>query len=131
MDKIVVAGIAPEDAHSFAGRRANDNRRISIMFCVTEKCKNAVIYKDGHCLVCHDLLPKKLIMEFFIGVGGGGCEKVKFFRGNQCLTCYRHPDEKNMREAKKAAEPKCTIDGCGRNEYRSYGLCNKHYCGQC
>ena len=41
--------------------------------------------------------------------------------------CYYHPDAKKMREAKKAAVPKCSIDGCGGNELRSYGLCNKHY----
>jgi hypothetical protein len=32
-----------------------------------------------------------------------------------------------MREEKKAARPKCIIDGCGGNELRSYGLFKKHY----
>jgi hypothetical protein len=32
-----------------------------------------------------------------------------------------------MREAKKAAVPKCSIYGCEGNELRSYGLCDKHY----
>ena len=129
MDKIVMTGTATKDAPSFAGRRANDNRRISTIFCATENCENTVQYKYGLCKRCHELLPKKkLITEFCIGVGGGGCEKVKFYRGNQCQTCYMHPDEKKMREAKKAADPKCTIHGCRRSEFRpSYGLCSKHY----
>ena len=132
MDKIVIAGIASKDASSFAGRRASDNRRICTIFCATEKCKNTMQYKDGHCQLCHDLLPK-LITEFCIGVGSGGlvCEKVKFYQGNQCRTCDDHPDKKRMREAKKAAEPKCTIDGCRRTEYRSCRLCSKHYPEQC
>jgi hypothetical protein len=60
------------------------------------------------------------------GVGGRVCgEKIE--RVNQCLKCYYHPEEKKMREAKKAAAPKCRINGCGGNEFRSYGLCGKHY----
>jgi hypothetical protein len=31
-----------------------------------------------------------------------------------------------MRETKKAARPKCSIDGCIGNEFRSYELCDKH-----
>jgi len=32
-----------------------------------------------------------------------------------------------MRERKKAALSKCSIDGCRGNEFRSYGFCGKHY----
>ena len=32
-----------------------------------------------------------------------------------------------MREGKKATVSKCSIDGCRGNEFRSYGLCGKHY----
>ena len=78
-------------------------------------------YIDEHCQPCHDLAPKKLKAEFCIGVGVGGrvCEEGK--------ECYDHPKAKKMREAKKAAVPKCCIDGCEGNELRSYGLCNKRY----
>ncbi len=37
-----------------------------------------------------------------------------------------NPEAKKMREEEKAARPKCTINGCGGNEY-SYGLCVNHY----
>ncbi len=32
-----------------------------------------------------------------------------------------------MRKEKKAARPKCRIDGCGGIELRSFGMCVKHY----
>jgi hypothetical protein len=75
---------------------------------------------------CHDLLPKKSKTEFCIGVGDRVCGR-EIYRGNQWRKCYDHPDEKKMREEKKAARPKCTINGCVRNELRSYKLCSKHY----
>jgi hypothetical protein len=60
---------------------------------------------DGHCGSCRKWVPKKLKAEFFIV--------------NQCYECHSHPEEKKMREEKKAARPKCTIDGCGVIEVRS------------
>jgi hypothetical protein len=109
------------------GRRANDNRRIGTRgSCATENCKNTMKYADGLCNPCHNRVPEKLKAEFCIGIGGRVCGR-EIYQGNQCRKCYNHPDEKKMREAKKAAKPKCTIDGCGRSELRSYGLCDKHY----
>jgi hypothetical protein len=111
---------------SLGGRRSQDSRRIGTRGCATENCENTVHYTDGHCKHCHDLLPKKLKAEFCIGVGGRVCGRV-IERGNQCRKCSDHPDEKKIRAAKKAARPKCTINGCRLNELRSYGLCEKHY----
>jgi hypothetical protein len=88
-------------------------------------CKNTVQHKDGHCDPCHKLVPKKLKTEFCIGVGGRICGR-ELYRVNQCRKCYEHPKEKKMREAKKAARQKCSIDGCIGNEIRSYRLCDKH-----
>ena len=68
----------------------------------------------------------KLKAEFCTGIGGRVCGRESF-RVNQCRKCYSHPEEKKIREAKKAASPKCRIDGCIGNEFRSYGLCVKHY----
>jgi hypothetical protein len=50
-----------------------------------------------------------------IGIGGMVCGR-KIERVNQCYKCYDHPKAKKMREAKKAARPKCSIYGCGGNE---------------
>ena len=124
IDVIVAAGIAPENARSHKARRAQDGRRICDIFCATENCENTVQFKDGHCQPCHDLLPKKLKAEFCTGVGGRVCGR-KIEKVNQCRKCYYHPEAKKMREAKKSAEPKCTIDGCRGNDYRSYRLCKK------
>jgi hypothetical protein len=85
-----------------------------------------VQHKDGLCDPCHKLVPRKLKAELCIGVSGRVCGR-KIEQVNQCFKCYYHPEEKKMREAKKAAIPKCRINGCGGNELRSYGLCKKHY----
>ena len=122
--------VAASELGSMGGRRSCDCRRICTISCATENCKNTVQYIDGHCQPCHDLLPKKLKAQFCIsvsvGVGGRVCGE-KLYRGNQCFKCYYNPEAKKMREEKKAARPKCTINGCGGNEFRSYGLCDKHY----
>jgi hypothetical protein len=123
---ILRTGIALEEAGGERGRRAQDNRRIGTRGCATEKCKNTIQHTDGLCGRCRDLVPKKLKAEFCIGVGGRECGG-KIYRVNQCRKCYDHPEAKNMREEKKAAIPKCRIDGCGGNEVRSYRLCEKHY----
>ena len=119
---IVRTGIAHEEAASEGGRRACDSRRMCTNFCVTENCKNTVQQIDGHCNPCHNLVPKKLTAEFCIGVGGRVCGR-EIERVNQCRKCYHDPEEKKMREEKKAARPKCTIDGCIGNKFKSYGLC--------
>ena len=124
INTIVVTGIAREEASSSEmGRRMNDSRRICTKICATENCKNVVVFKD-HCGSCQ---PKKLKVEFCIGVGGRVLCVREIFRMNQCRECYYDPEEKKMREEKKAARPKCKIDGCGGNELRSYGLCENHY----
>ena len=126
IDAVVATGIAPEDAPSYTAKRACDSRRIRTIICATENSKNTVQHLDGHCNPCHKLVPRKLKAEFCIGVRGrvcgGGIERV-----NQCYKCYSIPEEKKMREANKAALPKCSIYGCGGNELRAYGLCRKHY----
>jgi hypothetical protein len=119
-------GIALEEAAGEKGRRAQDNRRIGTRGCATENCKNTIKHTDGLCNRCHDLVPMKLKAEFCTGIGGRVCGR-EIERGNQCRKCYEHPEAKKMREEKKAASPKCRIDGCGGNECRSYGLCQKHY----
>ena len=53
--------------------------------------------------------------------------KILQMRVNLCNKCYSDPEAKKMREEKKAARSKCTIDRCGGIEVRSYGLCGKHY----
>jgi hypothetical protein len=78
------------------------------------------------CQRCHDLVPKKLKAEFCTGVSGRVCGR-EIERGNQCTKCYNKPEAMKMRKEKKAARPKCRIDGCGGNEFRSYGLRDKHY----
>jgi hypothetical protein len=123
---ILRTGIALEEAAGEKGRRANDNRRIGTRGCATENCKNTVHNIDGLCDRCHDLVPTKLKAEFCTAVGGRVCGR-EIERGNQCINCYYDPEEKKMRKEKKAARPKCRIDGCGGNECRSYGLCQKHY----
>ena len=126
IDAIVASGTAREDAPSYAARRTCDSRRICTISCATENFKNRVVHKDGYCNPCHILVPKKLKAEFCIGVGGRICgEKIE--RVNQCRTCYYNPEAKKMREAKKAALPTCSIDGCRGNELRSCRLCYKHY----
>ena len=89
--------------------------------CATENCRNVVVKKD-HCERCQ---PKKLKVEFCIGVGGRVCGK-EIYQSNQCRKCYNDPEEKKMREEKHAARPRCTTNGC-RHELRLYGLCQKHY----
>jgi hypothetical protein len=126
LDAIVATGIAPNDAPSYAARRACDSRRISSISCATDNCKNTVQHTDRHCNRCHKPVPRKLKAEFCIGIGGMVCGR-KIERVNQCYKCYDHPEAKKMREAKKAARPKCSIYGCGGNEVRSYGLGIKHY----
>ncbi len=79
------------------------------------------IYRDGHWDPCHKLVPRKLKAEFCIGLSGRVCGR-EIFRVHKCRKCYYDPEEKKMREEKKAARPKCRIDGCGGNELRSYGL---------
>jgi hypothetical protein len=124
---ILRTGIALKEAAGEKGRRAQDSRRIGTRGSyATENCKNAMKYADGLCNPCHNRVPEKLKAEFCIGIGGRVCGR-EIYRGNQCTKCYYDPDEKKTREAKKAAKPKCTIDGCGRSELRSYGLCEKHY----
>ena len=127
---ILRTGIALEEAAGELSRRAQDNRRIGTRVCVAENCKNTIQHTDGLCDRCHDLVPKKSKAEFCISVGGRVCGR-KIYRVNQCRKCYDHPEEKKMREEKKAekkaAIPECRIDGCGVNEFRSYGLCEKHY----
>ena len=123
---ILRTGIALEEAAGEKGRRAQDSRRIGTRGCATENCKNTVQCIDGHCQPCHDLVPKKLKAEFCTGVGGRVCGR-EIERVNQCRKCYEHPEEKKIREEKKAARPKCRIDGCRGNQFRSYGLCKKHY----
>ena len=81
---------------------------------------------DRHCNPCHKRVPKKLKAEFCIGIGDRVCGR-EIERVNQCKKCYVGPEATKMREEKKAARPKCTIDGCGDNEFRSYGLCSKQY----
>jgi hypothetical protein len=124
---ILRTGIALEEAAGEKGRRANDNRRIGTRDCATENCKNTIHHTDGLCNRCHDLVPTKLKAEFCTGVGGRVCGREMIHRGNQCRKCYDHPEAKKTRETKKAEKPKCRIDGCGVNEFRSYGLCDKHY----
>jgi hypothetical protein len=85
-----------------------------------------VQHKDGYCNPCDNLVPKKLKAELCIGVSGRVCGR-EIELVNQCRKCYYDPEEKKMREEKKAAIPKCRIDGCGGNELRSYGLCQTHY----
>jgi hypothetical protein len=85
-----------------------------------------VQHKDGYCNPCDNLVPKKLKAELCIGVSGRVCGR-EIELVNQCKKCYRHPDAKKMREAKKAEKSKCRINGCGGNEFRSYGLCQTHY----
>jgi hypothetical protein len=110
---ILRTGIALEMAVGERARRANDNRRIGTRgSCSTENCKNTIQQPDGLCNPCHDLVPTKLKAEFCAGVGGRVCGRV-IERGNQCLKCYYKPEEKKMRKEKKAARPKCRIDGCG------------------
>ena len=84
-------------------------------------CKNRVQQIDVLCGPCHKRVPKKLKAVFciIVGVGDRVCGR-EIYRGNQWRKCYDHPDEKKMREEKKAARPKCTINGCVRNELRSY-----------
>jgi hypothetical protein len=123
---ILRTGIALEEAAGKKSRRAQDSRRIGTRGCGTENCKNGVIYTDGLCSRCHDLVPMKLKAEFCTGVGRRVCGR-EIDHGNQCRKCYYDPEEKNMRKEKKAARSKCRIDGCGGNECRSYGLCVKHY----
>jgi hypothetical protein len=110
------------EAASELGRRGADNRRIGTRGgCATENCKNTMQYIDGHCKACHYLLPKKLKAEtcISIDVGGRVCRR-ELFRGNQCRKCYDCPEEKKMRDEKKAARPKCTINGCKYTESRAY-----------
>ena len=71
-------------------------------------------------------MPKKLKAELCIGVTGRVCGR-EIELVHQCRKCYYDPEDKKMREEKKAARSKCTIDGCGGIEVRSYGLCGKHY----
>jgi hypothetical protein len=124
---ILRTGIALEEAAGENGRRAQDSRRIGTRgSCATENCKNTIQQPDGLCNRCHDLVPTKIKAEFCTRVGGRVCGR-EIEKGNQCRKCYEHPEEKKMRKEKKAARPKCRIDGCGGNEYRSYGLCVKHY----
>ncbi len=126
LDAIFETGIAPNDAPSYAARRACDSRRISSISCATENCKNTVQHTDRGL----QLLPQTGTQEVkggvLIGIGGMVCGR-KIERVNQCYKCYDHPKAKKMREAKKAARPKCSIYGCGGNEFRSYGLFIKHY----
>ena len=126
IDAIFRTGIAREEAVSEGGRRSCDSRRICTISCATEKCKNTVQQIGGYCGPCHNLVPKNIKAEFCIGVGGRLCGR-KIERVNQCRKCYYDPEEKKMREAKKAAVPTSIIDGCRGNEVRSYGLCQKHY----
>ena len=90
--------------------------------------QNTVQQIDGLCDRCHNRVPKKFKAEFSISVGVGDrvCGR-EIYRGNQCRKCYEHPEAEKIREEKKAARPKCTINGCGGNELRSYELCSKHY----
>ena len=71
-------------------------------------------------------MPKKLKAELCIGVTGRVCGR-EIELVHQCRKCYYDPEEKKMREEKKAAIPKCRIDGCRGIELRSYGLCQTHY----
>ena len=121
-DAILRAGITLEEAAGELSRRANDNKRIGTRDCATESCKNTIKHADGLCDLCHKRVPEKLKAEFCIGVGGRVCGR-EIELVNQCKKCYRHPDAKKMREAKKAEKSKCRINGCGGNEFRSYRLC--------
>ena len=111
---------------SLGGRRAQDSRRICTKSCATENCKNTVHNIDELCDRCHKRVPKKSKAEFCIGVGDSVCGRG-IERENQCIKCYNKPEAKKMRAAKYAARPKCTIDGCRRNELLSYGVCRMHY----
>jgi hypothetical protein len=121
-DAILRAGITLGEAAGELSRRANDNKRIGTRDCATENCQNTIKHADRLWDLCHKRVPEKFNAEFCIGVSGRVCGR-EIELVNQCKKCYRHPDAKKMREAKKAEKSKCRINGCGGNEFRSYGLC--------